>query len=669
MASTSNGTPREENRPSSLVFLDAAEENLDGYEFHDYADEPAEQHDDEEEYAGLPELLDPISTDDDEDDTPEPRSRLPRAAKQPIDYSHMNRFGYDNVMEVLEEVVTLKEQDELEEHEFLHHWIYLTHGQRQTLGNYLKKGPHPDHAIKAAEDEVKSFVDSDLGEPVHWRNLSETERKRVLRGFMFLLDKYNSLGEWIKTKARFVCDGSAQQAEDCGITYSATIRPESLFITLNLQARFDLDARSFDIPQAFIKTPVPDDEIIHVELDPQTTQLWLKFRPQDAPYVSRDKLIIRLKKFLYGLKQSPNRFGERLQEFYVDHMGYQINPVDNRFFYKIDKKRKQFILVPVHVDDNYVAYTRNSYLIDELRQGFVDFFGGVTEEDGSTFLGLHIVHDRRKGEILLDMKAYLEGIYQKYGDWLQGLRGYKYPGPTSIFREVPDNENKVDPTIFKSVLMSFYFASRFVKPEVQVCCSTLARVQVPTDTHASQLRHVAGYVQRTIDDKIRIAPRDTQIGASIDAAFNVHPDGSSQIGMILTMGQSPIGFYSNRVKEIATSSTHAELLALYKGMTLVIWARDHLNAIGVLQEGPAIISQDNGSNLLMADPSSHCSFKNSRHLLVKYSWLRQLNQAGVFKNETVSTFDISSDLMTKVVAEPVSFQGKLLRAQGYWPTI
>ena len=104
-------------------------------------------------------------------------------------------------------------------------------------------------------------------------------------------------------------------------------------------------------------------------------------------------------------------------------------------------------------------------------------------------------------------------------------------------------------------------------------------------------------------------------------------------------------------------------------MTLVVWARDHLNATGFLQEGPAVISQDNGANMFMVDSTVHCMFKNSKHLLVKYSWLRQLHELGIFKCESTSTSDISSDLMSKIVVDPHSYYGKLLRAQGYWPTI
>jgi hypothetical protein len=344
--------------------------------------------------------------------------------------------------------------------------------------------------------------------------------------------------------------------------------------------------------------------------------------------------------------------------------------VDDRFYYKVDVPKKELILVPVHVDDNYPTYTRGSNLIVELREGFKLFFGeDPSEEDGSGFIGLHIEHNREHGEVFIDMRGYSEAIYEKYPEHLQDLHRYKYPGPLTLFKERLPSLIIVDLVTRKSILMTFMYLGRLTRPEIQVVCSVLARVQVPNEEHVNILRHMAGYVYGTMDHKVRIAPRDTQIGASVDAAYNVYPDGSSQSGFILTMGQAPVGYYSNRIKEIATSSTHAELLALYRALTLICWARHFLDLMGFIQEGPSVVSQDNRANVFMADSQVHCSFKNSRHLLVKYSWLRQLHQQGVFRCESTSTLVIASDLLSKIVADPNCFNDKLLRAIGYWPCI
>jgi hypothetical protein len=352
-------------------------------------------------------------------------------------------------------------------------------------------------------------------------------------------------------------------------------------------------------------------------------------------------------------------------------MGYEVNPVDDRFYYKIDLAKQELILVPVHVDDNYATYTRDSYLIAELREGYKLFFGeDPSEDDGQGFIGLHIEHNRELGEVFIDMRGYTEAIFEKYGEQLQNLHHYKYPGPITLFKDrSADAQVLVDLFTWKSILMSFMFLGRLTRPEIQVVCSVLARIQVPNLDDTSVLMHMAGYVHGTMDHKVRIAPRDTQIGASVDAAYNVYPDGSSQSGFILTMGQSPMGFYSNRIKEIATSSTHAELLALYRSLTLICWARHFLDLMGFHQEGPSVVSQDNRANVFMADSQVHCSFKNSRHLLVKYSWLRQLHQQGVFKCESTSTLVIASDLLSKIVADPECFPDKLMRATGYWPCV
>lgn len=594
----------------------------------------------------------PLSTDT--PTTPQ-RTRYERAAKKTVDYRLLHSKGKSVSALFTALVVTVGVE-----------FAFLAQAGRQSLQRYMKTSPHPQRGVDAAEKEVVQLQRNGVGEPVHFSSLTPKEQEDTVNCFLFVLDKYNALGELTKTKARCVGNGRDQSPDSCGATTNATARPESLYITLALMALFDLEARNFDIPEAFIKTEVPPGEKIHVQLDPQCTAIWVKHRPQDKKFVSKGVLTLRLKKYLYGLKQSPNRFGRKLREFYLTRLGYKALLHDESFYYK--KVGDHFLMIPVHVDDNYAVGTRgDNPLWEELRQGYQEVFGGFTEDDGSNFLGLHIEHKREEGAVYIDMRAYLLSLFDRYPE-LKDVRAYKTMADPDIFKDAPEDSPPVDTKRYLSMLMALYFPARFVKPNILVFLSMLARVRTPTEFHMRHLKHVYGFVRGTINQKIKIKPTSTRVGASIDSAFGLHSDGYSQSAMVLTIGQAPVGFYTKKQSTIATSSTEAETNALMEGIPRIKWARGLLEELGYPQGGPSEVSQDNKANIHLSSPDLPCSFRRTKHNIIKYAFIREQHSDGIIKTVQVPTDTISSDLLSKLVSGP-SIPEKTDRLFGYLPTI
>jgi hypothetical protein len=218
------------------------------------------------------------------------------------------------------------------------------------------------------------------------------------------------------------------------------------------------------------------------------------------------------------------------------------------------------------------------------------------------------------------------------------------------------------------MLMALYFPARFVKPNILVFLSVLARVRNPTEFHMRHLKHVYGFVRNTIDQKIKIKPSSARVGASIDSAFGLHQDGYSQSAMVLTVGQAPVGFYTNKQSTIATSSTEAETNALMDGIPRIKWARGLLEELGYLQDGPSEVSQDNMANIHLSSPDLPCSFRRTKHNIIKCAFIREQHTDGIIKAVQVPTDTISSDLLTKLVCGP-SIPEKTDRLFGYLPTI
>jgi len=66
--------------------------------------------------------------------------------------------------------------------------------------------------------------------------------------------------------------------------------------------------------------------------------------------------VYKLKKALYGVKQAPRQWYERLSNFLLSH-GYERRKIGKTFFIK--KSKSSFILVQIYVDDIIFGVTNN----------------------------------------------------------------------------------------------------------------------------------------------------------------------------------------------------------------------------------------------------------------------------------------------------------------------
>jgi len=86
-----------------------------------------------------------------------------------------------------------------------------------------------------------------------------------------------------------------------------------------------------------------------------------KPNPRVVPLQFGSLTVCRLKKTLYGLKQSGQRWYQRLCEILKDNLGFTHCEVDHSVFFKISTNNA--IIILVHIDDCTVAAT-NIALVD-----------------------------------------------------------------------------------------------------------------------------------------------------------------------------------------------------------------------------------------------------------------------------------------------------------------
>jgi len=205
--------------------------------------------------------------------------------------------------------------------------------------------------------------------------------------------KYNSLGEFLKDKARLVVLGNLEW-ETLQDYFSPTAHTKTLNLLLALAVEHNFILYGLDIYGAFITAEI--DEPVYISL------------PKGLPTKHGAGRIWRLKKTLYGLKRSPRAFFDSLSTHLLSE-GYSRSSNDPCLFFKRTSPT-EVIVFCIHVDDFAIAAS-HQHLIRQLTLDLKDKGYIITESDSlETFLGIHI-HSQSSG-IYLSQPGHLDKIFE-----------------------------------------------------------------------------------------------------------------------------------------------------------------------------------------------------------------------------------------------------------------
>ena len=130
-----------------------------------------------------------------------------------------------------------------------------------------------------------------------------------------------------------------------------------------------------------------------------------------------------------------------------------------------------------------------------------------------------------------------------------------------------------------------------------------------------------------------------------DAAFAVHNDMKSHTGAVLTVGKGAVNTLSAKQKLNTRSSTEAELVAADDVTTAAIWTRNFLEHQGYSCE--TTVYQDNTSAILLEKNGQESSSKRTRHINIRYYFIKDCIDKDILKVEYCPTDDMVGDFPSK----------------------
>jgi hypothetical protein len=182
------------------------------------------------------------------------------------------------------------------------------------------------------------------------------------------------------------------------------------------------------------------------------------------------------------------------------------------------------------------------------------------------------------------------------------------------------------------------------------------RVQAPDEDDWGKIKRVLGYLKGTVHMPLILSADSLTLSRWwVDAAYAVHHDCKGHTGAGMSFGQGLAMSYSWKQKVMMKSSTEAELVGVDDSLGYILWARYFMEEQGYDMD-PSILYQDNMSAILLEKNGKASSSKQTKHIKVKYFYIKETVDNGEIEIEHCPTDQMWTDINTK------SKQGAIYRA-------
>ena len=500
----------------------------------------------------------------------------------------------------------------------------------------------------AIMDELRQLVYRNVMRGVNRSDMSREEIKCALQYLMFLKEKHSG-----KIKGRGCADGRKQRLyKGKDETSSPTVFIESLFLSSMIDGHEHRKVMTLDIPGAFMQTDI--DETIHIRLDGPLVDLLIKVDPSYQSFVCHERgqrvIYTCLNKALYGTLQAAMLFWKELTKFVITDLGFTINPYDSCVANKIIDGKQCTILW--HVDDIKMSHVSQGVLESIMKQIEARFGREapltVTRGPVHEYLGMTIDFSR-PGTVQFHMKAFIDDlIAETPSELLKGMA--VSPAGQHLFNV---NENcpklsKEQAELFHHLTAKLLYLSKRTRPDIQTAIAFLTtRVSSPDHDDYKKLGRCLKYVAETKDIPLVLeAVGLHSICWWVDASFGVHPNLRSHTGATLSFGKGSPFAVSCKQKLNTRSSTEAELVGLNDAMSMILWTRRFMEAQGYMIRDN-VIMQDNQSTMLLARNGQQSSGKATRHIDVRYYFVKDQIDKKLMRLEYCPTDLMVADMLTK----------------------
>ncbi|GFT67944.1 retrovirus-related Pol polyprotein from transposon RE2 [Trichonephila clavipes] len=461
-----------------------------------------------------------------------------------------------------------------------------------------------------------------------WEIVQKPAKSKLIKTKWVYSLKQDDAGKNIKYKARLVAAGFNQIKNiDYSESYSPVVNIESFRLLIALAAKLKLNVNFFDVKTAYLYGDL--EETVYVLPPPGYEKL-----------IGDDK-VCKLKKSIYGLPQSGRNWYMKIKGE-LEKFGLKQLASDNCVFIK--SVNQSVLILCMYVDD-LAIFCNNDKMYEDIVSKIKNVFE-VVENKTNKFLGMEI--EKCENGIYLSQCDYINSLLVKHN--LENCKSVKTPivkGEDKIF---PSTNEFIDITMYQELIGELLYLANRTRPDISFVMSYLYQFNHnPEKRYYNLAKRVLRYLMGSKDKKLFYENEFGILNASSDASWGNAENGKSFSGGVVLLGNSLILWKCRKQKSVSLSTCEAELFSISEICKDIIWTVNLLtelkcekfinNAVTLNSDSQAAIQWIKGTR----------SSNKSRHMNLRFHFIKDLIEDTVIKLEYVQTEFLISDFLTKAM--------------------
>ena len=442
--------------------------------------------------------------------------------------------------------------------------------------------------------------------------------------------KFNADGTVERPKARLVACGNNQvQGDDFSETFAPVVKMGTIRSLLALVAAKGWEVHQMDVHNAFLHGDL--NEEVYMRLPPGFTH-------------SDPTKVCLLRKSLYGLRQAPRCWFEKLTNSLLEYGFLQSYSDASLFTYTKDSKE---IRVLIYVDDLVLA-SNDLELLVKFKTYLGECFKMKDLGKLKYFLGIEVA--RSKEGIFLSQRKYSLDIIEDTG--LLGCKPVTIPMEQYHQLTAEDTPLLADPKKYRRLVGRLVYLM-ITRPELCYTIHLLSQfMQQPREAHWNAALRVVRFLKGCPGQGILLrADNNLQLSVYVDADWSSCPDSRRSLSAyVVFLGDSPIDWKTKKQDTVSMSSAEAEYRAMAAAVKEVKWIVPLVEELGVKVVQPVRFYCDSKAAIhIAANPVFH---ERTKHLERDCHSVRDAVKAGLISTIHVKSKDQIADLLTKALGRP-----------------
>ncbi|KAJ9541315.1 hypothetical protein OSB04_027821 [Centaurea solstitialis] len=482
------------------------------------------------------------------------------------------------------------------------HKAFITNLQSTKIPRNIDEALKDPLWKQAVLEEMTALRKNDTWSLVKLPNGKETVGCRWLFNI-----KFNADGSINRYKARLVARGFTQTY---GVDYSETFAPvaklNTVRVLMSLAANENWPLYQLDVKNAFLNGNLEEEVFMDI--------------PSGFQNEKNKGLVCRLKRSLYGLKQSPRAWFEKFGGT-MKHLRFIQGQADHTLFYKHSVKGEITILI-VYVDDIIITGSDNVE-IENVKKALAQAFEIKDLGVLKYFLGMEVA--RSKKGISITQHKYIIDLLKETG--MIGCKPISTLIDSNVKLNAYDGE-LVEKGRYQRLVGRLIYLSH-TRPDIAFAVSQVSQfMHARRQPHMLAVFRILRYLKSTPGKGLFFKSGNTpQVEIYTDSDWGGCPkDGRSTTGYCTFVYGNLVTWKSKKQPMVSRSTAEAELRAVAQGICELIWISRLLKELRMNISLPMRLFCDNNSAISTAHNPVH--HERTKHVEIDRHFIKEKIDSG-----------------------------------------